>query len=85
MLPSTRNLAIARVPEKPRRRVAMIFWFPRDLSFQIASWDWAVAADWCWNCDSDDFAVYQDPDHDGWYLPHNIHTGAYVHAMYMGT
>src|SRR6516162_1216563 len=36
-----------------------IFWFPGDFSFQIASWDWAVAADWCWNCDSDDFVVYR--------------------------
>ena len=60
-----------------------IFWFPGGFSFQIASWDWDVAADWCWDCDSDDFAVYQDPDHDGWYLLYNIHTGQYVHVMYM--
>ena len=62
-----------------------IFWFPGGGSFQIASWDWAVAADWCWNCDSDDFVVYEDPDHDGWYLLYNIHTGGYVHVMYMGS
>ena len=62
-----------------------IFWFPGGFSFQIASWDWPVAADWCWNCDSDDFVVYQDPDHDGWYLLYNIHTGGYVHVMYMET
>jgi len=62
-----------------------IFWFPGGFSFQIASWDWPVAADWCWNCDSDDSVVYQDPDHDGWYLLYNIHTGGYVYVMYMGT
>ena len=61
-----------------------IFWFPGGFSFQIASWDWGVAADWCWDCESDDFVVYEDPDHDGWYLLYNIHTGQYVHVMYMG-
>ena len=61
-----------------------IFWFPGGFSFQVASWDWGVAADWCWDCDSDDFVVYEDPDHDGWYLLYNIHTGQYIHVMYMG-
>ena len=60
-----------------------IFWFGGGFSFQIASWDWGLAADWCWDC-AEDFVVYEDPDHDGWYLVYNIHTGAYVHAMYMG-
>ena len=47
-------------------------------SFQIASWDWDVAAGWFWDCDSDDFVVYEDPDHDGWYMLYNVHTGQYV-------
>ena len=54
-------------------------------SFQIASWDWDVAAGWFWDCDSDDFVVYEDPDHDGWYMLYNVHTGQYVHVMYMGS
>jgi hypothetical protein len=60
-----------------------IFWLPGGFSFQIASWDWALAADWCWDC-GDDYVVYEDTDHVGWYLLYNVHTGAYVHVMYMG-
>lgn len=60
------------------------FWLPGGAYFQIADWDWSVAADWCWNC-GDDFVVYEDPDHAGWYLLYNVHTGAYVHITYLGT
>jgi len=59
------------------------FWFPGGYYFQVAPWDWPLAADWCWQC-GDDFVVYDDPDHPGWYLVYNIHTGQYVHAQYMG-
>lgn len=60
------------------------FWFPGGFYFQIAPWDWPLAADWCWQCGGDDFVVYDDPDHPGWYLVYNVHTGQYVHAQYMG-
>jgi len=60
------------------------FWFPGGFYFQIADWDWDLAADWCWDC-GDDFTVYDDPDHPGWYLVYNIHTGGYVHATYTGS
>src|SRR5208282_2647664 len=33
------------------------FWFPGGFGFEVASWDWPVCADWCWNC-ADDFVVY---------------------------
>jgi hypothetical protein len=59
------------------------FWFPGGFYFEIAPWDWAVASDWCWDC-GDDYVVYDDPDHDGWYLVYNVHTGLYIHAQYMG-
>jgi hypothetical protein len=59
------------------------FWLPGGFFFEIAAWDWHEAADWCWNC-GDDFVVYEDPDHPGWYLVYNVHTGVYVHAQYLG-
>jgi len=61
------------------------FWFPGRFSFEIASWDWPIAADWCWDCDGDNFVVYDDPDHPGWYLLYNVHTGGYVHVNYLGS
>jgi hypothetical protein len=60
------------------------FWLPGGFFFEIAAWDWPVAADWCWDC-GDDYVVYEDTDHVGWYLLYNVHTGLYVHVMYMGT
>ena len=60
------------------------FWFPGGFFFEVASWDWALAADWCWTC-GEDFVVYNDDDHPGWYLLYNIHTGGYVHVQYMGS
>ena len=59
------------------------FWFPGGFYFQIADWDWPLAADWCSDC-GDDFVLYEDPDHVGWYLLYNIHTGVYVHVTYLG-
>jgi len=59
------------------------FWLPGGGSFQVALSDWPLCADWCWDC-GDDFVVYDDPDHAGWYLVYNVHLGVYVHAQYMG-
>jgi len=60
------------------------FWFNGGFFFQIAPWDWDLAAGWCWDC-GDNFVVYDDPDHPGWYLVYNTETGAYVHAEYLGS
>jgi len=74
-----------------RYRIARIdpnlhrFWLPDGFFFDIAAWDWDLAADWCWTCDADDFVIYEDPDHPGWYLLYNLQTGAYVHVLYMGS
>ena len=59
------------------------FWLPDGFCFEVAAWDWPFCADWCWDC-GDDFVIYDDPDHIGWYLLYNIHTGIYVHVLYMG-
>jgi hypothetical protein len=61
------------------------FWLPGGFYFQVAEADWPLSADWCWDCAADDFTIYDDPDHPGWYLVYNIHTGQYVHAEYYGT
>ena len=61
------------------------FWFPGGFSFEIASFDWDLASSWCWDCPGDNFVVYDDPDHPGWYLVYNAQTGVYVHAQYMGS
>ena len=59
------------------------FWLADGFYFDIAAWDWPLAVDWCWTC-GDDFVIYEDPDHFGWYLLYNLHTGLFVHAVYMG-
>jgi len=59
------------------------FWISTGSHFEVAAWNWPLFADWCWNC-GDDFAIYGDPYHPGWYLFYNIHTGTYVHVLYRG-
>jgi hypothetical protein len=76
--PSYRYRVLRFDPDRHR------FWLPGGFFFEIADWDWHEAADWCWTC-GDDFVVYEDPDHPGWYLVYNVHTGVYVHAQYMGS
>ncbi len=59
------------------------FWFTGGFFFEVAPWDWAECADWCWDC-PEDYVVYDDPDHLGWYLLYNTETGSYVHVQYIG-
>lgn len=59
------------------------FWFPGGIYFEVAPWEWDECADWCWTC-ANEFVIYIDPDHDGWYLLYNVDTGVYVHVQYWG-
>ncbi len=57
-------------------------WLPGGFLFEIAAWDWPYASRWCWTCD--EFAVYLDPGHPGWYFLYDARLGERVHVRFLG-
>lgn len=58
------------------------FWFG-NFAFSVAPNDYNFCNDWNWG--TDEVVIYDDPDHDGWYLAYNVRLSTYIHVTFMGS